>query len=301
MTDDRRESVPLAHGGLDRPYLLQAPSGGGAPLPLVVQLHGRDIEAVQFDRITRFGSLADEAGFALALPNAIGEIWNDGRLQSPKWPVEPDDVGYLTAVIDDAIERMPIDPRRIYVVGMSNGAVMAGRLACALSGRIAAFAQVGGTAGVVAAADYHLVRPVPILNIHGTADDYAPYDGENRHTLRARVIMRRAAGPSVAVDDWAQFWVTNDGATDGPLVSKLPPDTTIRTWRGPTASSDVVFYRVEGAGHTWPGNHFPLAAFVFGRTSNTFDATREIWAFLSRHAAPPEDGSRDASIQTRER
>ena len=303
MADFRRELVPLVHGGLDRPYLLLAPPRGGAARPpLLVELHGRGIDAVRFDRLTGFGSLGEEAGFALAMPNALGEIWNDGRILSPAWPVLPDDIGYLTAVIDDALARLPIDRRRIYVVGMSNGATMAGRLACELSGRIAAFAQVAGTAGVAAAADCHPARPVPILNIHGTADDYAPYEGGIRHSLRARAVLRRAAGPSVGVDDWAQLWATGNRAPDGPVVSEIPPDTTIRTWHGPTASPDVVFYRVEGAGHTWPGSRVAFPAFLFGRTSHTFDATRSIWSFLSTHvlATPPEDHNRNGAIRSRE-
>jgi len=104
-------------------------------VPLVVELHGRGIDAETFDRMTGFGALAHEEGFALALPNAVGEIWNDGRDEAPEGR-RRDDVGYLTAVIDDAIARVPADPGRVYVVGMSNGAAMAGRLACELAGRI---------------------------------------------------------------------------------------------------------------------------------------------------------------------
>jgi poly(3-hydroxybutyrate) depolymerase len=222
MADSRPELVPIVHGGLDRPYLLQAPPGeSSARAPLLVELHGRGIDAVRFDRLTGFGSLAEEAGFALALPNALGEIWNDGRIPSAAWPIVPDDIGYLTAVIDDALARLPIDPRRIYVVGMSNGATMASHLACALSDRIAAFAQVAGTAGVDAAADCHPERPVPILNIHGTADDYAPYEGGIRHSLRARAILR-AAGPSVSVDGWAQFWGDRQSRTGRPRSKSAP-------------------------------------------------------------------------------
>jgi polyhydroxybutyrate depolymerase len=106
----------------------------------------------------------------------------------------------------------------------------------------------------------------------------------------------------VGVDDWAQLWATGNGAPDGPVVSELPPDTTIRTWHGPTASSDVVFYRVEGAGHTWPGSLMPLPAFLFGRTTHTFDAARTIWTFLSAHvlATPPEDHDRNGALRSRE-
>jgi polyhydroxybutyrate depolymerase len=281
-----RHAVPLIQDGIDRPYLLQVPPTAGTAesrLPLVLELHGRGIGAETFDRMTGFGALAGEEGFVLALPSAVGEIWNDGREAAPKGR-RPDDVGYLTAVIDDATARLPIDPGRIYVVGMSNGATMAGRLACELAERIAAVAQVAGTAAAAVAATCHPARPVPILNIHGSADDYAPYEGGVRHSLRGRVVLRHAAGPSIGVDDWARFWIAANGALEGPVLSALPPDITIRTWHGPTPSADVAFYRVEGAGHTWPGSRFTLPALLFGRTSRTFDATRVSWDFLARHS-----------------
>jgi polyhydroxybutyrate depolymerase len=284
MEPARRNAVPLIRDGRNRPYLLQVPPTTHTDrLPLLLELHGRGIDATRFDQLTGFGSLADEDGFVLALPSAVGEIWNDGRSQSEKWMDQPDDVGYLAAVIDDASARVSIDPRRIYVVGMSNGAVMAGRLARDLAERVAAVAQVAGTAGVGIAAGPRPSRPVPILNIHGAADRYAPYEGGVRRTLLGRMVLRRASGPMVGIDEWARFWIAANGALDGPVLSSLPPDTTIRAWHGPAPSSDVVFYRSDGGGHTWPGSRFTLPAFLFGRTSRTFDATRVCWEFLGAH------------------
>lgn len=280
-----RAIIPLSYDGIDRPYLLQVPqeaTTSAVQLPLVLQLHGRGIDAITFDRMTGFGALADEAGFALAMPSAVGEIWNDGRDAAPEGR-RPDDVGYLMAVLDDAVARAAVDSRRIYVVGMSNGAAMTGRLACRLSGRIAAVAQVAGTAGAAVTAACRPERPVPILSIHGTADDVAPYEGGTRRSLRSRVLIRHAAGPSLGLDDWARFWVSANGTLEVPEVASLPPDVTIRTWRGPSPASDVVFYRIEGGGHTWPGSRFALPALLFGRTSRTFDATRFCWDFLSAH------------------
>jgi polyhydroxybutyrate depolymerase len=277
-----RSPIQLIHDGRERPYLLQAPQTPGmGRLPLLLELHGRGIDPTRFDQLTGFGSLADEAGFALALPSAVREIWNDGRRQPA---TGPDDVGYLAAVIDDVTARLPVDPGRVYVVGMSNGATMAGRLACELADRITAIAQVAGTAGVGVAASCRPSRPMPILNIHGAADDYAPYEGGTRHSLRGRVVLRHAGGPCMGVDEWAQFWAAANGALAILVTSSLPPDTTIRTWSGPTPSSDVVFYRIDDGGHTWPGSRFMLPAMLFGRTSRTFDATRLAWDFLARHA-----------------
>ena len=280
-----RHLMPLTHDGMDRPYLLRIPPDPLAgPLPLLVQLHGRGIDPVQFDRLTGFGELADEKGFAVAMPSAVGEIWNDGRDAAPEG-MRPDDVGYLTAVIGDAIARLPIDPRRIYLAGMSNGAAMAGRMACERAGLIAGVAQVAGTIGMSIVAAARPARPVPIISIHGTADGVAPYQGGVRRGLRAHVMIRHPIGPSVGVDDWAAFWIAANSATAGPAPVSLPPDVTIRTWHGPTPASDVVFYRIDGGGHTWPGAHIPLPALLFGRTSRTIDAARVCWEFLAVHSA----------------
>ena len=233
-----------------------------------------------FDRWTRFALLSRAAGFLLAMPSAIGGIWADGRFAGAGSGTI-DDVGYLLAVVEDVRRRGPVDPRRIYVVGMSNGATMAGRLACEHSDRFAAIAQVAGTVGSDVAARCRPAGALPVLSIHGTADRYAPYAGGRARGPFARLVLRRPADGSLGVEAWARLWVAVNGAT-GPEVSRLGADTSIRRWHGPTPASDVVFYRLEGGGHTWPGNPGWVAPFL-GRTSRTFDATRHIWAFLSSH------------------
>jgi polyhydroxybutyrate depolymerase len=275
--------VPLEHDDRERPYQLHVPAAAltATGVPLVVQLHGRGIDAVQFDRWTGFRAMADESGFVLALPSAVAEIWNDGRYPAREGI---DDVGYLLAVIDDIGARLPVDPRRVFVVGMSNGAAMAGRLACEASDRIAAVAQVAGTIGLGLVDACRRGRPVPILQIHGASDSTAPYAGGNRRGILTRLMMiRNPAGPAIGVDAWARLWVERNGAVDGPLVTTLPPDTTIRAWHGPSPASDVVFYRVDGGGHAWPGCRIWYPDVLLGRTTRTFDATRVIWEFFARH------------------
>ena len=250
----------------------------------MLELHGRGIDPVTFDRWTGYASLADEAGFVLARPAAVGEIWNDGRYRGAGWRAveEVDDVGYLLGVVDDVCGRLPVDRARVYVVGMSNGAVMAGRLACEHAERLAGVAQVAGTAAVDVAATCRPAAPVPVLSIHGSADRFAPYEGGRSRGIRARLVLRRPAGPCVGVDDWARLWAGANGAGVDPEVEQLPPDTTIRRWHGPTPASDLVFYRVEGGGHRWPGERVWVPP-ILGRTTTAFDATRTSWAFLAAH------------------
>jgi polyhydroxybutyrate depolymerase len=276
-------TVNLHHDGRDRGYLLQAPPllpPEGAPL--LIELHGRGIDAARFDRMTGFAALAEEKSFVLAMPSAVAGIWNSRPL--PTDVDRPDDVAYLLALIDDVCSRISIDRRRIYVAGMSNGAGMAARLACLQPERLTAFAQVAGTGPDDLATRARPACPVPLVQIHGTADRIIPYGGGVRRRPLLRLLGHRSFGASVGVDDWAQFWAEANHAGGEPEVSRLPPDTTIRTWRGPSGSADVVFYGVERGGHTWPSSRFRLPRVLLGRTSETFDATRVIWDFLSVHA-----------------
>jgi polyhydroxybutyrate depolymerase len=277
-------TIDLTHDGRNRPYLVLLPAAAGSErLPLVIELHGRGIDAATFDRLTGFGALASEAGFALVAPSAVGEMWNDGRDDDAEAHGLPDDVAYLNAVIDDAVARLPIDPARIYVVGMSNGATMAARLVCEGGGRIAAVAQVAGTAALGVGSNCHRSTPLPLLQIHGSDDRYAPYGGGVASAARRRFVLRVPPRPVVSVEAWASLWIVANGADATPAVSAASPDTTARKWAGPTPASDVVFYRVEGGGHTWPSSTFTLPRLLFGRTSTTFDATRTIWSFFSEH------------------
>lgn len=277
----------LRHQGRDRGYLLRAPADPHAPAALLLELHGRGIPPIMFDWWTGFSELADEAGFVLAMPSAIGEVWNDGRYRGSDWPEHEaiDDVGYLLAVIDDVAARQAIDPGRVYVVGMSNGATMAGRLAWEHAERLAAVAQVAGTVAATIAAGVAAQPvpgvPLPLLEMHGTSDRSVPYDG-GRAALWTRLFVRRRGGPVLGVDEWARRWVERNGAAEGPLVEQVAADVAVRRWRGPTDASDLAFYRVEGGGHTWPGARVWMPPHL-GHVTRSIDASRVIWAFLSAH------------------
>jgi polyhydroxybutyrate depolymerase len=267
-------------GGVNRTYNLHVPPSAAAthaPMPLLIELHGGGGNASGMEKLTGFFGIADREGFVVAAPNALGRSWVDGRVALDT-AANTDDIAFLSAMIDQIATQAAIDPTRIYATGMSNGAMMTGRLACQLSDRIAAFAQVSGTAAVETAQTCRPGRAVPVLEIHGTADPLVPYEGG---TVLAR--LQDGRGKVVGVDDWASFWAANNQASLRPGITTQGTDTTIRIWQGESPASDVVFYRVEGAGHTWPGGSQYLPKIVIGSTTATFDASQVIWEFLSAH------------------
>jgi polyhydroxybutyrate depolymerase len=87
--------------------------------------------------------------------------------------------------------------------------------------------------------------------------------------------------PPLLFDRWTGYSALAN-ATDGPVIETLEPGITIRRWRGQSPSADVVFYRIDGGGHTWPGARGWIPPHL-GRTTPTLDATRISWEFLAAH------------------
>jgi polyhydroxybutyrate depolymerase len=296
------EQVAIRHEGRQRSYLLHVPPDLPDPAPLVLEIHGRGIDPLRFDRMTGFMAHADAHGFVVALPAAIDEFWDDGRNGVSD---RPDDIAFIEAVLDNLPARVHVDEAATYAVGMSNGASMIGRIMClpeaSLAHRFAAAAQVAGTVLTSLLPPGGLPVSLPLLQIHGTSDPYWPYEGGLPRGVRERLLVHRTPAAAVGVDDWAATIARSIGTGyTAPETTAVSSDTSLRRWKGPSGGLDADFYRVEGGGHTWPGARIALPGFVFGRTTRSFDATAEIWSFFSRHRLPSSQNSRRMAIARRE-
>ncbi len=170
----------LEAGGRDRSYLVHVPppAASGA-LPVVLSLHGGGGNARQHRRSTGMDAAADRDGYIAVYPNGSGRLgdlfltWNAGICCGYAQAQDVDDVGFISALLDDLGRRAAIDPRRIYAAGHSNGGMMAHRLGDELSGRIAAIASVAGARVPTSRGG----RAVPVLQIHSEDDPRALYHG----------------------------------------------------------------------------------------------------------------------------
>jgi polyhydroxybutyrate depolymerase len=280
---DRDET--LQSGGHERAYHVHLPPDAktGRPRPLVLVFHGGGGTGLGAARLYGFNQLADARGFLVAYPDGIGRRWNDGRSPTgERWLSAPpqDDVGFVSALIDHLRAEFPIDPRRMYATGMSNGGILSHRLGCELSGKIAAIAPVAGTIAMAEAPRCTPGAPVSVIEWHGTEDRYVPYGGGD-------ILGRPRAGRVLSLDATAALWATLDGCPREAQRSNLAPadpaDATRvrRSAYGPCRSgSDVAVYTIEGGGHTWPGTA-PIA--ILGPTTRQINATQVTWEFFERH------------------
>jgi polyhydroxybutyrate depolymerase len=256
-----RSAQESTSGGLRRRWLAYLPQAAseGRPLPLLFNLHGSGGTPEDQLALTGLEPVAEREGFVLVAPEGVERMWN-----VPVDPAKPDDVRFFAELIEQVSALTPIDRQRVYATGFSGGGRMVSQLACDLSGSVAAIAAIGGIRfpGPCAQA-----RPMPILAFHGTADDVNPYDGGGRPYWQT--------GVEPAIAGWAEH---NRCAARTEL--ELAPNVRQISYGGEGCGAEVVLYRIDGFGHTWPAQ---LAA---ADGASDTHANQLLWRFLAAHPLP---------------
>lgn len=283
-----RREIELADGSR-RWYLLTVPTSRQPPYPLVIDLHGFSEGAAFHAASSGLSAYGLEHGFMTAVPDGSLEE-SPGTL--PQWATTVEhnpEVAFVEAIMDELIESRPVDLARIYVVGLSNGGLLAAVLMCHLPHTIAATAIV---AAPRLPQQLILPRAVPLVILHGTEDPLAPFDGGplRINSIRSQSELRDAhchqcedlrkieppATPEV-VNDWA---VRHGAVKTG---SKRERGVEVTEW-----SKDGValfeLYVIEKAGHSWPGSRAYLGLeALLGPVAEHVPANDFIWDFLSKH------------------
>jgi len=260
-------------------------------MPLVIVLHGRGVDGEGMIIVTRkgFDRLAERDAFIVVYPDGIELNWNDGRRDAEAddraHRENIDDVGFIAALTDMIVRDYNADPCRVYVTGISNGAILSYRLACELSHRIAAIAPVDGNIPLLFIDDCSPSRHVPVLAINNVDDPVVPFEGGEIYGHFGREML----GKVMSVDQSVGYWVKKNGCSPVPVVTEEPdrdPTDGTRVTRKVYVNEDdgteVILYVVDGGGHTWPGGIQYLPSRVIGKTSRDIDASEVIWSFFKR-------------------
>jgi len=288
----------LEHDGLSREYLLHVPKShpSGKRVPLLMALHGGGGTGENMRKLTAggFDRLANQEGFIVAYPDGVERHWNDGRdkVKYRTHKEKVDDVGFISALIDKLVRERNADRSRVYVTGMSNGAMMSHRLGVELSDRVAAIAPVTGSLPKTLVAK-RPARPVPAMIMYGVADPLMPWEGGEVRLGRVKL------GEVLSAEETVRFWTGWNGCARPPAVSLEPdrsPDDGTRVRREAytpgRGGAEVVLVAVEGGGHAWPGGWAYLGEGFIGRTSRDIDACKVIWDFFKGHSLPPGGSGR---------
>ncbi|MEM1306636.1 MAG: esterase, partial [Pseudomonadota bacterium] len=196
-----------------------------------------------------------------------------------------DDVGFLAALINHVKRDTPIDARRVYLTGASNGGIMTWRFGCERHDLVAAIAPTLATMPKVPDAFCLGTRPLPVVTIFGTADRLMRYDGRPPRLFNWRVPDARMSAKQ-STDWWARLNGCQATSAVAALPDRTPDDgTTLRRIRynGCPHAYPVVRYDVVGGGHLLPGAKITRRFFLrrmLGRDNQDASAAALIWSFF---------------------
>lgn len=248
-------------GSTTRNFLSYAPEGLPYNPPLVISLHGAGQDAAYQRNQTNWEAVADTAKFVVVYPNGNGNYWDISGTS---------DTQFLETLIDTMYQRHHINRNRVYITGFSMGGMMTYHCMNKLGNKVAAFGPVSGIP-----VDYRNPsgpRKVPIIHIHGTADNVVYYEGDASHP----------AGGYGPIPDYVEKWAQFDGCSTTAEVIKPYPASkpgsgaTLKRWKN-DEGIEVVLISIEGKGH-WHSND-----------ENSVHSTREIWNFCKRYSLGPEE------------
>jgi len=264
----------MIHDGLERTYQLYVPASyanSSTAVPLVLNFHGYTGNSANQVIYADFRSIADRENFLIVHPQ--GSIGEDGETYwNAQWvPDGVDDIGFTAELIETLSSSYNIDPNRIYSTGMSNGGFMSYTLACELSDKIAAIASVTGSMTLPQVNNTCDPQNLtPIMQIHGTADNVVPYNGNNNWMA--------------PIDEVLDFWRGKNNCFDTEIfqIENTDPsdDSSVEHQINASCSggTSIELFKVIGGTHTWPGS-----AIDFGVTNYDINASEEIWRFFSQH------------------
>jgi polyhydroxybutyrate depolymerase len=276
--------------GRKREYLIRVPTrppaGVGKKWPLLVYLHGGGGKA-QID------PKEGKSPWIVIAPDAVDRAWNVAGI--PHRSTKPrdrsiDDVTFIKALIDLAVEREDADPRRVAVGGISRGGMMAFQALSALNDRIGSGAIAIASLPALLREGYKLPRPTHILIMNGTADPLVRYEGGFGSFLEIK-RPELEKYDMLPTEEVARDLAVRQGLDPEPKVTRLPDkkddgcSAEKHEWRGTASQGSVTLIKVIGGGHTIPGLPQALPESIVGKTCQDFNGFELIGDFLD--SAPP--------------
>lgn len=275
----------LDHDGNSRTYLIHLPSDyytdTNTKMPLLLGFHGGFGSAENFRDQSGFNTKADQEGFIVVYPDGLqnpgllkARTWNAGKCCGQNASsLNTDDVGFISKLINELVQKYRIDPTRVYATGHSNGAMFCYRLADELSQKIAAIAPNAGNFQLTNA--YDPPRNIPVINIISKLDENVLYEGGFGNGPGGQY--------NPPTDSCLNVIASRAGCAKNKELLEAHPLYSIYRWQDCTPDSfEVLLYLTEDGGHSWPGGEKGHAD--ADEPSQAFENNDVIWEFLKRYS-----------------
>ena len=269
-------------GGLEREYMLYIPQSAEKNSPLMFMLHGLGSTHTIIMNYSQMNLVADKHGFVVCYPQGIRGAENTRHTKkgTPFWNVgyethkneTVDDVSFIKSLAIYLQQEYNLDPEKTFCAGMSNGGDMSYLLGCEAPYIFKAIAPITGCMMGWIYDSCNKNDPVPVFQVHGTADKTTYYDGD--------VDNRDKWGVYMGVETTINFWVDRNECKEV-NIDTLPDidrnDGSIvitEKYTGGRNNNEVWFYKVINGDHEWPPG-WPVKS-----GNGDLNTSEEIWKFF---------------------
>ena len=279
----------IIHEGMEREYIIHIPKNLTEDSPLVFIIHGFTGSAEGISAYSDMNSIAERESFIAVYPQGTKDIkgntfFNVGYEFHDDSTIN--DVSFIRELVRSLSQEFNLSRKKAFATGMSNGGDMSYLLACTSSDLFKAVAPVAGVLMKGLKDSCELNSPVPVFEIHGTADKISLFEGDlnNEEGWGAYYDL-----PST-IDFFAKRYQLTNKSVNQIISKKSGADYDIffeRHWSD-DLEEEVWMYRIEDGRHVWPGIKFnwwdnPLAWYYFGSGNDDINASEEVWAFFKKY------------------
>ncbi len=273
--------ISVAVEGTQRRAVVVNDLGPGRNSPVVIVLHGGQGSADAQRERSGFDGLAVSEGFTVVYPEGTEwapgrHAWNTGFLMR-RQVGQANDIAYLDALIDLLIREHGADPRKIFMTGGSNGAMMTLVYATQRAERLAAIAPV---VGAMFSFDAKPSRPLPIMLINGGQDNEVPFEG---CFSRNPLVSRNQAAPYKPLAETVQFWAAANRSLTPPVITRNGSVTT-SVYRAAPNGAVTISVVDDVGGHGWPGTRGRRQG---SNPIQSFDGAERVWEFFKTQSEMP--------------
>ena len=279
----------IIHEGIEREYIIHIPKNLTEDSPLVFIIHGFTGSAEGISAYSDMNSIAERESFIAVYPQGTKDIkgntfFNVGYEFHDDSTIN--DVSFIRELVRSLSQEFNLSRKKAFATGMSNGGDMSYLLACTSSDLFKAVAPVAGVLMKGLKDSCELNSPVPVFEIHGTADKISLFEGDlnNEEGWGAYYDL-----PST-IDFFAKRYQLTNKSVNQIISKESGADYDIffeRHWSD-DLEEEVWMFRIEDGRHVWPGIKFnwwdnPLAWYYFGSGNDDINASEEVWAFFKKY------------------
>ncbi len=275
------QKIKFTSDGRERDFILHLPKDYSAKdssnYRIILCLHGKGSNGREMKMYTGLNKTGDEMNSIIAYPSTIDDVWPYADTVAIRI-----EAAYLKEVIKYIIIHYKGDPDRVYMTGMSSGGIFTFTFASLFPSILKGIAVVSGNITLLAKSTMEKNATVlpPLLLIHGTADQIL-YEGRPGICINAE-------------DSFATY--LSSCKNEVPLIEQMP-DTHLKDKCTVekiefNCPEKMIYYRIKGGGHHWPGANFNAAYFTslklghFCKDLKANDAIRDFILALEKIKTP---------------